>query len=179
MIVVDSNVLAYLYLPGEYTATAEALLRECHRVLKPGGLLRTVLPDLETACREYIRLLDEVATSETARRRYEWIILELLDHAGVMLDERHRQPLEIGSFLALGFGSRPILGEKLAQLCGHWTPGTSFEPTLAAPAAPRQDFPKSSANLSTFPYFRNARRGEPSGPTASPEKWKSVCRGTV
>lgn len=26
MIVVDSNVLAYLYLPGEYTADAEALL---------------------------------------------------------------------------------------------------------------------------------------------------------
>lgn len=28
MIVVDSNVLAYLYLPGEYTAAAEALLEE-------------------------------------------------------------------------------------------------------------------------------------------------------
>jgi predicted nucleic acid-binding protein len=27
MIVVDSNVLAYLYLPGEYTAFAEALLQ--------------------------------------------------------------------------------------------------------------------------------------------------------
>ena len=26
MIVVDTNVIAYLYLPGEYTATAEALL---------------------------------------------------------------------------------------------------------------------------------------------------------
>ena len=26
MIVVDSNVLVYLYLPGEYTADAEALL---------------------------------------------------------------------------------------------------------------------------------------------------------
>lgn len=26
MIVVDSNILAYLYLPGEHTATAEALL---------------------------------------------------------------------------------------------------------------------------------------------------------
>ena len=26
MIVVDSNILAYLYLPGEYTASAEALL---------------------------------------------------------------------------------------------------------------------------------------------------------
>lgn len=28
MIVVDSNVLAYLYLPGEYTAAAEALLQQ-------------------------------------------------------------------------------------------------------------------------------------------------------
>jgi len=28
MIVVDSNVLAYLYLPGEYTAAAEAVLEQ-------------------------------------------------------------------------------------------------------------------------------------------------------
>lgn len=28
MIVVDSNVLAYLYLPGEFTAAAEALLQQ-------------------------------------------------------------------------------------------------------------------------------------------------------
>ena len=28
MIVVDSNVVAYLYLPGEYTAHAEALLKQ-------------------------------------------------------------------------------------------------------------------------------------------------------
>ena len=28
MIVVDSNVLAYLYLPGEYTAASEALLEQ-------------------------------------------------------------------------------------------------------------------------------------------------------
>ena len=27
MIVVDSNVIAYLYLPGAYTASAEALLQ--------------------------------------------------------------------------------------------------------------------------------------------------------
>ncbi len=27
MIVVDSNILAYLYLPGEHTAAAEALLQ--------------------------------------------------------------------------------------------------------------------------------------------------------
>ena len=28
MIVVDSNVLAYLYLPSEYTAAAEALMEQ-------------------------------------------------------------------------------------------------------------------------------------------------------
>jgi predicted nucleic acid-binding protein len=28
MIVVDTNVLAYLYLPGEYTAAAETLLEQ-------------------------------------------------------------------------------------------------------------------------------------------------------
>lgn len=28
MIVVDSNVLAYLYLPGEYSTAAEALLEQ-------------------------------------------------------------------------------------------------------------------------------------------------------
>lgn len=73
-VVYSSHVLEH-FAP----ATAEALLKECHRVLKPGGILRTVLPDLETACREYVRILDEVKTSELARKRYEWIILELLD----------------------------------------------------------------------------------------------------
>ena len=29
MIVVDSNIVAYLYLPGERTADAEALLAAC------------------------------------------------------------------------------------------------------------------------------------------------------
>jgi SAM-dependent methyltransferase len=59
--------------------TAEALLRECHRILKPGGILRTVLPDLEFGCREYLRILDAVETSELARKQYDWIVLELLD----------------------------------------------------------------------------------------------------
>ena len=35
MIVVDSNVLAYLYLPGDYTALAEALLEHDHEWAGP------------------------------------------------------------------------------------------------------------------------------------------------
>lgn len=60
-------------------ADGRRVLAECHRVLKPGGILRTVLPDLEASCREYLRILDEAMQSEKGRKRYEWIILELLD----------------------------------------------------------------------------------------------------
>src|ERR1041385_2408283 len=58
---------------------AERLILECQRVMKPGGILRTVVPDLENTCREYLRLLDEAENSEDARKKYEWSILELLD----------------------------------------------------------------------------------------------------
>ena len=55
-------------------------LLECHRVLKPGGLLRVVVPDLESIARLYLKYLEgALAGDEEARQRYEWIILELLD----------------------------------------------------------------------------------------------------
>ena len=60
-------------------ADGRFLVGECHRVLKPGGLVRIVVPDLENTCREYLRVLDGVAASPTARRQYDWVILELLD----------------------------------------------------------------------------------------------------
>jgi len=60
-------------------ATAERLLKECSRVMKPGAVIRTVVPDLEQTCREYLRVLGEVDRSELARRQYHWIIIELLD----------------------------------------------------------------------------------------------------
>ena len=76
--------------------TAERIVRECRRVMKSGGILRTVVPDLEDTCREYIRILDQVDTSATARQRYEWIVLELLDQltrtrpSGLIQDYRER-----------------------------------------------------------------------------------------
>ena len=44
-----SHVLEHLYL-----AEAETLLRECRRVLRPGGVLRLVVPDLRAAVEEYV-----------------------------------------------------------------------------------------------------------------------------
>ena len=54
------------------------LISEACRVLKPGGILRTVVPDLEATCREYLRLLDSW-DGATVPKQYRWIILELLD----------------------------------------------------------------------------------------------------
>ena len=60
---------------------APAFINECARVLRPGGIIRIVVPDLENIAREYLRALDEVEQScnrETSAN-YEWIMLELFD----------------------------------------------------------------------------------------------------
>ncbi|MCX7593295.1 MAG: methyltransferase domain-containing protein [Fischerella sp.] len=57
---------------------AEKLIKECLRILKPNGILRIVVPDLEQTCREYLRIMD-IIDSEEAKKQYEWIIIELLD----------------------------------------------------------------------------------------------------
>ena len=54
------------------------LISEACRVLKPGGILRTVVPDLEATCREYLGILESWDGSAVPKR-YRWIILELLE----------------------------------------------------------------------------------------------------
>lgn len=56
------------------------LLAECFRVLKSGGVLRLVVPDLEVITREYLRILNDVVGDESERAQdYDWIMLELYD----------------------------------------------------------------------------------------------------
>jgi predicted SAM-dependent methyltransferase len=56
------------------------LVGECHRVLKAGGTLRVVVPDLEGICREYLRNLNEIRSTPPGHPdRLSWIKLELLD----------------------------------------------------------------------------------------------------
>ena len=60
---------------------AHAFMSECHRVLKPGGFLRVVVPDLENIVDEYKKWLNENLEnpSEEAAANYEWIMLEMYD----------------------------------------------------------------------------------------------------
>jgi predicted SAM-dependent methyltransferase len=73
--VYHSHVLEHLNQAG-----GQRLLRECHRVLQPGGILRVVVPDLETIARCYLARLDEVrAETPGAEARYRWAVAEMFD----------------------------------------------------------------------------------------------------
>jgi predicted SAM-dependent methyltransferase len=59
---------------------APGFLIECHRVLKPGGLIRVVVPDLEQIARMYLRALEGAAAGDVAwQANYRWMVLELYD----------------------------------------------------------------------------------------------------
>lgn len=73
----SSHVLEHLDKAG-----ARNLIAECFRVLKHGGVIRLVLPDLEVLAREYLRVLDAVASGNgVSELDYDWIMLELYDQA--------------------------------------------------------------------------------------------------
>lgn len=55
-------------------------MRECHRILKPGGTIRVGVPDLEVIAKVYLSKLESaLAGDEAAVADYDWMMLELLD----------------------------------------------------------------------------------------------------
>ncbi len=66
----------------EHLSTKQAyfVLKEAYRVLKDGGIIRIVVPDLENICREYLKILEMVISDEQKyKEKYKWIVIELLD----------------------------------------------------------------------------------------------------
>jgi predicted SAM-dependent methyltransferase len=71
----------------------EKFIRECYRILRPGGVLRIALPDLKVIASEYLKNLDRIAAGEKAAEAdYDWMMLEMYDQTvrnhsgGEMLD---------------------------------------------------------------------------------------------
>jgi len=59
-----------------------ALINECYRVLKPGGILRVVVPDLEQMARVYLEELHKAVNGdELAAKNREWMTIEFIDQA--------------------------------------------------------------------------------------------------
>lgn len=92
-------------------------LQECRRVLAPGGVIRVVVPDLESACRAYLRALEAARAGATlADEDHEWMVLELIDQlvrersGGEMLDYLRRTVLPNAAFV------RARIGEQAAEI---------------------------------------------------------------
>ena len=63
-------------------AAAFGLMKECRRVLRPAGIVRIVVPDLERVTRDYLASLDRAAAADAtadARWEHRWLTVELLD----------------------------------------------------------------------------------------------------
>jgi SAM-dependent methyltransferase len=68
----------------EHLGRAEAarLVSEMFRVLRPGGTIRIVVPDLQAIAQEYLRLLKDLQNQDGTREAdYDWILLEMYDQA--------------------------------------------------------------------------------------------------
>jgi SAM-dependent methyltransferase len=93
--VYGSHVLEHME-PG----AGAQLLCECFRVLRPGGIVRLAVPDLETIANLYLHALEGALSGDAkARMRYEWLMLELYDQAtrscsGGLMAAYLRRPLE-------------------------------------------------------------------------------------
>lgn len=60
---------------------AEIFISECYRVLKPNGIIRIAVPDLEQIARLYIQQLEMVKNDSTQinKANYDWSVIELYD----------------------------------------------------------------------------------------------------
>src|SRR5690606_3528870 len=58
-------------------------MQECFRVLKPSGVIRIAVPDLEIIAKEYLRNLElAISGDREGMYNYEWMKLELFDQIG-------------------------------------------------------------------------------------------------
>jgi predicted SAM-dependent methyltransferase len=75
------DVVYHSHVLEHFSKTAsESFLRECCRVLRPQGVLRVVIPDLEQIARNYLIALEQASSgSQEWAANYEWMLLEMYD----------------------------------------------------------------------------------------------------
>lgn len=114
------------HLPKRY---ASLFMRGCYRVLKPGGIIRVAVPDLEAIAWSYLSYLEELQNIEISQfdgfawagtefvdfeDEYDWAVIELLDQmtrhlpGGEMFNYWQRQlPLPVKQFVKERIGALP------------------------------------------------------------------------
>jgi SAM-dependent methyltransferase len=91
---------------------APGFLQECHRVLKSGGVMRVVVPDLEGIVRYYLEALEKASRGVPGwRENYQWMVLELLDQTvrttpgGLCLEYLRQNPIPNLCFIYKRWGA--------------------------------------------------------------------------
>ena len=104
----------------EHFSPAQAIhfLHECFRVLKSGGILRVVVPDLEQSARDYIMALDRLRRGEGSMIEPRWLIVEMIDQIartrpGGQFNVMVREFPELDGFVIPRLGA---FGPKLVDL---------------------------------------------------------------
>lgn len=110
----------------EHFSRSQAIffLRECFRVLKPSGLLRVAVPDLENIVRAYVAALDAAIAcpaDNDAQERHTWMQIELLDQmtrtvsGGEMLEWWKQRPVPQKEFIIGRLGEEARRGMKSVE----------------------------------------------------------------
>lgn len=88
---------------------------ECFRILRPGGIIRVVVPDLEQIVRVYLNLLEKADQGDDeACKRYDWIMIEMFDQmvrtypGGKMLEYWKQNPMRAEDFVIERVGSEVL-----------------------------------------------------------------------
>ncbi len=116
-------------------AWGEFFLQECLRVLRPGGLLRVVVPDLENIVRAYLQSLDAAKGQEDgAENRHQWMLVELIDQltrthsGGEMLNYWKQNPIPEEKFVLERVGKEAELGIASVHGKPPISPSTALPP---------------------------------------------------
>ena len=126
--VYHSHVLEHFSRPD-----GEKFIRECFRVLAPGGVIRVVVSDLERIAQSYLHCLNEAVKNPELRNaeNYRWSMLELVDQLA-----RH-QP---GGEMLPCWKQQEIVNEDfLVERMGHEFLSFRERMTNPKPAGPDQN----------------------------------------
>lgn len=139
--VYHSHVLEHIRRPE-----ATGFMRECYRVLKPGGTIRVAVPDLERIARAYIeRLEGSLEGDAAARDEYEWIMLEMYDQTvrersgGMMASYLRREPIPNEAFIyeRIGEEGRKMIEGIRARKRGEKAPSSGGASSSKTPVVAR------------------------------------------
>ena len=111
-VVYHSNVLEHL--PRQ---KGKEMIAECYRVLKPGGILRINIPDLERICREYLLNMEKASAGDVmAANNYDWMLIEMLDQVS-----RNKSGGEMAEYLSQTQLPNPeFLKQRLGSYIDEW-----------------------------------------------------------